>query len=70
MSDRELGVGSFLGGLALGAVVGVVVGLLLAPQSGQETREMIKNKAGEIVEKVKKVPTEIKENIKSRVESM
>jgi gas vesicle protein len=68
MSDRESGIGSFLGGLALGAVVGVVVGLLLAPQSGEETREMIKNKAGEIVEKVKKVPSEIKEKIRPSAE--
>lgn len=68
MSDRESGVGSFLGGIALGAVLGVVIGLLFAPQSGEETRELLKNKTGELVEKVKKVPSDIKENIKSRME--
>ncbi|MFO0971582.1 MAG: YtxH domain-containing protein [Candidatus Saccharimonadales bacterium] len=35
-------------GIILGAVAGVVTGLLTAPKSGKETREDIKNKAGEI----------------------
>jgi gas vesicle protein len=69
MSDNgSSGVGSFLGGIALGAVVGVVVGLLLAPQSGEETREMIKNKAGDIVERVKKVPSDLREKMKPSAE--
>ena len=37
------GFSSFLIGLG----VGVAVGILFAPKSGEETREMIKNKAGE-----------------------
>ena len=37
------GLSSFL----LGLGVGVGIGMLFAPKSGQETREMIKNKAGE-----------------------
>ena len=37
------GLSSFLMGLG----VGVAVGILFAPKSGEETREMIKNKAGE-----------------------
>jgi len=40
--DRN-GLSSFL----LGLGVGVAVGMLFAPKSGSETREMIKNKAGE-----------------------
>jgi gas vesicle protein len=31
----------------LGLGVGIGIGLLFAPQSGQQTRELIKNKAGE-----------------------
>jgi gas vesicle protein len=31
----------------LGLGIGVAVGILFAPKSGQETREMIRNKAGE-----------------------
>lgn len=37
------GLSSFL----LGLGVGVGIGMLLAPKSGEETREFIKNKAGE-----------------------
>jgi gas vesicle protein len=40
--DRN-GLSSFL----LGLGVGVAVGMLFAPKSGSETRELIKNKAGE-----------------------
>lgn len=35
-------------GVAIGAVAGVVAGLLTAPKSGKETRQDIKNKAGEV----------------------
>jgi gas vesicle protein len=37
------GLSSFLMGLG----VGVAVGMLFAPKSGQETRDLLKNKAGE-----------------------
>ena len=37
------GLSSFL----LGLGVGVAIGMLFAPKTGQETREVIKNKAGE-----------------------
>ncbi len=37
------GLSSFLMGLG----VGVAIGMLFAPKSGQETRDLIKNKAGE-----------------------
>jgi len=40
--DRK-GLSSFL----LGLGVGVGIGMLFAPKSGRETREIIKNKAGE-----------------------
>jgi len=42
MTDKT-GLSSFL----LGLGVGVGIGILLAPKSGQETRDYIKNKAGE-----------------------
>jgi hypothetical protein len=38
-------VGSFGAGLALGVVLGAGVALLLAPQSGEETREMLGERA-------------------------
>ena len=42
------GMGGLLMGLLIGAVVGGVVALLFAPQTGNETRRMIKNRAGDI----------------------
>jgi len=35
-------------GIVLGAVAGIITGLLTAPKSGKETRQDIKNKAGEL----------------------
>ncbi len=35
-------------GIIIGALAGVVTGFLTAPKSGKETREDIKNKAGEL----------------------
>ena len=38
----------FVIGLAVGASAGVLAGLLLAPKSGKESREVIKARAGQI----------------------
>ncbi len=54
--DRS-GFSSFL----LGLGVGVGIGMLFAPKSGQETRELIKNKAGEGADYVKQRSGELKQ---------
>ncbi len=46
----------------LGLGVGVGLGMLLAPKSGKETRELIKNKAGESTDYLKQRSTEIKQS--------
>ena len=51
------GLSSFL----LGLGVGVGIGMLFAPKSGQETRELIKNKAGEGTEFIKQRGSELKD---------
>jgi gas vesicle protein len=43
--------GSFLGGFLLGGIAGAIVALLFAPQSGEETRALIKEKAIELRDK-------------------
>ncbi|MFZ3070324.1 MAG: YtxH domain-containing protein [Anaerolineaceae bacterium] len=43
--------GSFLMGFTVGALAGAIVSLLLAPQTGEETRQIIKDKAIELKEK-------------------
>jgi gas vesicle protein len=50
------GLSSFL----LGLGVGVGIGMLFAPKSGQETRELIKNKAGEGTDYLKQKSSDIK----------
>ena len=51
------GLASFL----LGMGVGVAIGMLFAPKSGEETRELIKNKAGEGTDFLKQRSTEAKQ---------
>lgn len=51
------GLSSFL----LGLGVGVGIGMLFAPKSGAETREMIKNKAGEGTDFIKQRGSDIKQ---------
>jgi gas vesicle protein len=52
------GLSSFL----LGLGVGVAIGMLFAPKSGEETRQLIKDKAGEGGEYLKQRGSEIKES--------
>ena len=42
-------------GVILGGAIGSVLGLTLAPRKGKETREIIKKKSGELIEKGKDV---------------
>jgi gas vesicle protein len=55
--DRK-GLSSFL----LGLGVGVGIGMLFAPKSGRETRQLIKDKAGEGTEYLKQRSTDIKQS--------
>ncbi len=52
------GLSSFLMGLG----VGVAIGMLFAPKSGSETREFIKNKAGEGTDYLKQQGTTFKQS--------
>ena len=50
MSDRDE-FGAFLVGFVVGGLTGAVVALLFAPQSGDETRALIKDKSIELRDK-------------------
>lgn len=50
MSDKD-DFGAFVFGFLVGGITGAVVALLFAPQSGEETRTMIKEKAIELRDK-------------------
>jgi gas vesicle protein len=58
---------SFFTGLLMGALIGVVVGFLYAPQSGTETRRIVKEKAGALKEKASTVVGRVKDVVQSRV---
>ncbi|HCF27945.1 MAG TPA: gas vesicle protein [Cyanobacteria bacterium UBA11049] len=48
MSNNRSGV--FIGGLMLGATIGALTGLLVAPRTGRETRKLLKKSANAIPE--------------------
>jgi gas vesicle protein len=50
MSDRDE-FGAFLVGFIIGGLTGAIVSLLFAPQSGEETRALIKDKSIELRDK-------------------
>jgi gas vesicle protein len=61
---RNNNCGNFFAGLIIGGLVGVGIALLYAPQSGDETRKLLKKKALE----AKKKALEFKEEAAERFE--
>ncbi len=53
---------NFLAGLGLGALIGAVTALLLAPQSGKETRDDLREAAEELKMKANKVVQDLSES--------
>jgi len=51
MAERDSDFGSFLSGFLVGGMIGAAVALLFAPQSGEETRTIIRDKGVEFKEK-------------------
>ncbi len=48
MAERDSDLGSFLSGFMIGGLIGAAAALLLAPQSGEETRTIIRDKSIEL----------------------
>jgi gas vesicle protein len=59
--DQAMGLGI---GLLAGAAIGATIALLFAPQSGKETRKMIKDKTMEVVDTVKEKTTGVIDAVK------
>jgi gas vesicle protein len=77
MSDRDSDIGAFLSGFVVGGLVGAVAALLLAPQSGEDTRTMIRDKSIELKTQVEDTAAEVRtkaehlaQDAKSRAEDL
>ena len=65
-----MSVGKFLAGFLVGGAVGAIAGLLLAPQSGEETREMLAKTSSDLYDKTEDSLKEIKEKAEDVVEDL
>ena len=69
MADRNGGdFGAFVSGLIIGGLVGAATALLLAPQSGDETRTMIREKSIELKDQVEHTTAEARPGHSPRAE--
>ena len=50
MSDNSHDLGAFLAGFVIGGLVGAATAIILAPQSGEETRSIIASKSNELIQ--------------------
>jgi gas vesicle protein len=66
MCDRNNDLGAFLAGMLIGALVGAATALLLAPQSGEDTRTLIHDKSIELKNQV----TDTAEDARARAEAV
>lgn len=62
--------GKFLVGFTVGAVLGAVAGILLAPKSGVETRELLSDTAKDVVNKTNEKVREIHDKAEAVVNEM
>ncbi|MGB3694099.1 MAG: YtxH domain-containing protein [Spirulinaceae cyanobacterium] len=51
--------GAFIGGMLFGSAVGTIVGLLVAPRTGRETRQLIKKSADALPELAEDLTTTV-----------
>jgi len=62
--------GAFLGGALLGGALGAVLGLLMAPRSGTETRNQLTEGLGDMREKGAKMVEDVRDNAGTRLGSL
>lgn len=59
---------SVLAGIGIGVLVGAVAGLLLAPKSGQETRDELGKSVSDLSDKVTELGRQVSAKVSSAVE--
>jgi gas vesicle protein len=57
--SKENKAGVFIGGMMIGSAVGTIIGLLVAPRTGKETRKVIKKSANALPELAEDISTSI-----------
>ena len=57
MSNKSAG--SFIGGLLLGGAIGTITGLLIAPRTGRDTRQLLKKSANALPELAEDLSTSV-----------
>src|SRR2546429_9957926 len=58
MSDHSGDGGAYMGWFLFGAALGAAAALLLAPKTGEETRELLTQRSGEVAKKAQGLPAE------------
>lgn len=67
-NDNGVGAGTIILSFLAGAAVGAGVALLVAPKTGEELRDRIRNMADDAIDKIKDYTTEAQDKIKSTLE--
>lgn len=62
--------GKFFAGLMIGSIVGGLLGLILAPSAGEETRNCIKDKVYYVRDEVKKAAAERSDELKKELAAL
>lgn len=65
--SKDSGIG-FFSGLVIGAIIGLAVGFLYAPQPGTETRRVVKDKFSNARENVSQAAGRIRGRVQKRME--
>ena len=68
MADN--GLDKFVTGMVFGAALGAAVGLLLAPKPGSETRQLVRERAGEYFDVARERAGEYAGPVRERVSNM
>jgi gas vesicle protein len=55
-----------LGGIAIGAMIGFLAGVLLAPTSGEDTRTTIKNRARDSLDQIKNTVGDLQKTVREQ----
>lgn len=62
--------GKFLAGFIVGGALGAIAGVLLAPQAGEETREMLCDTSKDVAKKTDKTVKEIQDKAETVVSDL